>query len=98
MIAIDPALYRQFCALCAEQGADLDAAANEAIRFAVQNASVFPFELAAAQRERELMLRHRAEILRREQNRLNGAPSYTLEEVDAMIEEMFHRHETASSS
>ena len=39
------------------------------------------------------MLNHRASILAAEAARLAGAPSYTMEEVDAMMEELFNAGE-----
>lgn len=46
-----------------------------------------------AYEEREKMLNHRASILAAEAARLAGAPSYTMEEVDAMMEELFNAGE-----
>lgn len=41
--------------------------------------------------EREKMLAHRASILEAEFSRLSGAPTYTMDQVNAMVKEKF-RH------
>lgn len=46
-----------------------------------------------AYEEREKMLAHRASILEAEAARLAGAKTYTLEEVDAMVEEIISSYD-----
>lgn len=46
-----------------------------------------------AYEEREKMLAHRAAILDAEANRLAGAPTYTMEEVDARMDELLKSYE-----
>lgn len=43
--------------------------------------------------EREKMFRHRDMIYAAEISRLNGEPTYTAEEVDARMEELFRAYE-----
>ena len=49
-----------------------------------------------AYEEREKMLAHRVSILEAELSRLNGAPTYTAEQVDAMLKEKFRNVEHAT--
>ena len=49
-----------------------------------------------AYEEREKMLAHRASILEAELSRLNGEPTYTAEQVDAMLKEKFRNVEHAT--
>lgn len=46
-----------------------------------------------AYEKREKMLAHRAAILAAEANRLAGAPTYTMEEVDATMDELLKSYE-----
>lgn len=46
-----------------------------------------------AYEEREIMYRHRDEIYAAEMSRLRGEPSYTAEEVDGKMEELFRAYE-----
>lgn len=46
-----------------------------------------------AYEEREKMFRHRDMIYAAEISRLNGEPTYTAEEVDARMEELFRAYE-----
>lgn len=46
-----------------------------------------------AYEEREKMFRHRDMIYAAEISRLNGQPTYTAEEVDARMEELFRAYE-----
>jgi PHD/YefM family antitoxin component YafN of YafNO toxin-antitoxin module len=47
------------------------------------------FMSMAAYEEREKMFRHRDRIYAAEMSRLNGDPTYTQEELDAQMEELF---------
>ena len=49
-----------------------------------------------AYEEREKMLAHRVSILEAELSRLNGEPTYTAEQVDAMLKEKFRNVEHAT--
>ena len=49
-----------------------------------------------AYEEREKMLAHRASILEAEMGRLNGEPTYSMDQVDAMIRERLDHAESAS--
>ena len=46
-----------------------------------------------AYEEREKMFRHRDLVYAAEMSRLNGEPTYTAEEVDARMEELFRAYE-----
>ena len=46
-----------------------------------------------AYEEREKMFRHRDKVYQAEFSRLSGAPTYSMEEVDARMEELFHGYE-----
>ena len=46
-----------------------------------------------AYEEREKMFRHRDMIYAAEMSRLNGEPTYTAEEVDTRMEELFRAYE-----
>jgi PHD/YefM family antitoxin component YafN of YafNO toxin-antitoxin module len=51
------------------------------------------FMSMAAYEEREKMFRHRDRIYAAEMSRLNGDPTYTQEELDAQMEELFRAYE-----
>lgn len=46
-----------------------------------------------AYEEREKMFRHRDMVYQAEMSRLSGAPTYSIEEVDAKMEELFCAYE-----
>ena len=48
-----------------------------------------------AYEERERMLSHRASILEAELSRINGEPTYSSEQVRAMLKEKFHHAKNA---
>lgn len=51
------------------------------------------FMSMAAYEEREKMFRHRDMIYAAEMSRLNGDPTYTIEEMDEKMEALFHAYE-----
>ena len=75
---------------------ELAHASGEPVISPIKARRIWSFSVLKPTRNGRKMLAHRVSILEAELSRLNGEPTYTAEQVDAMLKEKFRNVEHAT--